>query len=272
MATLAAPLSAARRIERRLRSALHRRRRLARFARQFRAFSRLPGADRLPLRWEDRLPCLDDDTAAAHFDRHYVYHPAWAARILRELEPDLHVDVGSSLLFASILSAFVPTRFYDVRPPALRLDGLECHAADLTALPFPDRSIASLSCMHVVEHVGLGRYGDALDPEGDLRAMAELQRVLAPGGSLLFVVPVGRPRVRFNGHRVYAFRQVIERFPELALREFALIPGRGPEGLVVGASEERVDRERYGCGCFWFLRRGSAHADGAPGGPPGSAT
>jgi len=47
--------------------------------------------------------------------------------------------------------------------------------------------------MNVVEHVGLGRYGEPLDPEGDIKAMRELRRVLAPGGSLLFVVPVGRP-------------------------------------------------------------------------------
>lgn len=254
---MARPLRAARRLWTTLGSAASRRRRLARLARQFRAFARLPGADRLPLRWEDRLPCLDDDTGTTRFDRHYVYHPAWAARILRRLGPELHVDVGSSLFFVSVVSAFVPTRFYDVRPAELALEGLACWTADLTDLPFPDHSISSLSCMHVVEHVGLGRYGDALDPNGDVRAMGELQRVLAPGGSLLFVVPVGRPRVRFNGHRIYALPQVVEQFPELSLREFALVPLRGPEGLVVGASDERVAREHYGCGCFWFVRGAS---------------
>jgi hypothetical protein len=62
--------------------------------------------------------------------------------------------------------------------------------------------------MHVVEHVGLGRYGDPVDAEGDRKAMRELGRVVAPGGNLLFVVPVGRERVAFNAHRVYAWETV----------------------------------------------------------------
>jgi SAM-dependent methyltransferase len=246
---------------RRLRGAWARRRRAARFSRQFREFSGLPGAERFELDWRDRLPCLDDDTGATRFDRHYVYHPAWAARVLCRTSPALHVDIGSSLFFVSVLSAFVPTRFYDYRPAELRLPGLASASADLAKLPFDDGSISSLSCMHVVEHVGLGRYGDPLDPNGDLAAMGELQRVLAPGGDLLFVVPVGRPRLRFNGLRIYSYEQVVAGFPELELEEFALIPERGPEGLLPGASPERVAAERHACGCFW-LRRPAAPADG----------
>jgi hypothetical protein len=36
--------------------------------------------------------------------------------------------------------------------------------------------------MHVVEHIGLGRYGEPMDEQGDLKAIEELKRVLAPGG------------------------------------------------------------------------------------------
>ena len=125
------------------------------------------------------------------FYRHYVYHTAWAARVLAVLKPALHVDVSSSLYFSAIASAFVPVDYYEYRPVKLTLDNFRSRTADLLALPFRDQSVPSISCMHAVEHVGLGRYGDPLDPEGDLKAMAELQRVVAPGGSLIFVVPVG---------------------------------------------------------------------------------
>jgi len=225
------------------------------FAR-FRALSHAAG-DRFDIDWDDRLPCRDDRTTTTAFDRHYVYHTAWAARVLARLRPAAHVDVASSLYFAAIASAFVPVRYYEYRPVDLRLPNLKCDTADLTRLPFADGTIKSLSCMHVVEHVGLGRYGDAIDPDGDLRAMNELTRVLAPGGSLLFVVPVGRPRIQFNAHRIYSFDQVRESFSPLDLVEFSLVPDRAdPDGgaLIVNATQEQSDRQRYGCGCFWFRR------------------
>jgi hypothetical protein len=225
-----------------------------RFAREFAAFSALSSraGRKVPLRWR---PCLDDRTQTTSFDRHYTYHTAWAARVLAELRPARHVDIASSLMFVVSVSAFLPIEFYDYRPAPLMLPGITSGSADLTHLPFPDRSIASLSCMHVVEHVGLGRYGDPLDPLGDSVAIRELQRVVAPGGSLLFVVPVGRPRVYFNAHRVYGYEQIAQQFSELRIRQFALIPDREEDGgLILDASPELVQRQRYACGCFWMER------------------
>lgn len=224
------------------------------FRSEFRQFKATSDPERFAVEWRERYPCLDDRTATTEFDRHYVYHTAWAARVLAKTRPALHVDIGSYLYFATLVSAFVPVRFYDYRPAQVALPGLETGFADLLALPFEDGSVASLSCMHVVEHVGLGRYGDPLDPDGDLKSMRELARALALGGSLLFVVPVGQPRVMFNAHRIYSYKQVVDAFPNLVLERFTLIPQLGPDGLVSGASPEQVGAERYGCGCFWFRR------------------
>jgi len=228
-----------------------------RFGLEFVAFRRRAKghAERFSLNWSDRWPCLDDRTPTTDFDRHYVFHPAWAARVLAKTAPDEHVDISSTLHFCTLVSAFVPVRFFDYRPAPVTLAGLTCGAADLTRLPFADRSLASLSCMHVLEHVGLGRYGDPVDYDGDLKAIAELRRVVAPGGTLLIVVPVGRPRVQFNAHRIYAYRQIVEAFAELTLREFALIPDSAADGdLLVDAPEDLCDRQTYACGCFWFER------------------
>jgi hypothetical protein len=163
------------------------------------------------------------------------------------------VDISSTLHFCSIVSAFIPVKFYDYRPADLCLSGLSSEFADLLALPFPSASVESLSCMHTVEHVGLGRYGDPIDPDGDLKAIAELKRVLAPGGSLLFVAPVGRPKIVFNAHRIYAYDQVVSYFADLDLREFALVPDRGP--LITLATKALADAQTYGCGCFWFQKQ-----------------
>jgi len=53
------------------------------------------------------------------------------------------------------------------------------------------------------EHDGLGRYGDPLDPDGDLKAMQKMKRIARPGGLLYLSVPVGRDRILFKAARVY---------------------------------------------------------------------
>ncbi len=237
-----------------------------RLRRDFERFSRASaesGQSRgFELNWSERRPIFED-SADTSFDAHYVYHPAWAARILAETRPASHTDISSTLFFCSIVSAFIPVAFYDYRPARLKLTNLTSAKADLTALPFEDNSIPSLSCMHVAEHIGLGRYGDPIDPGGDLKAMREMARVLARGGSLLFAVPIGKPKIIFNAHRIYSYRQIVESFKScqgpdsagLRLQKFSLIPDTALEsGWIEEAAEEQADRQNYGCGCFWFIK------------------
>ena len=225
------------------------------FRSEFDQFTALAGAaPRLPIRAEDINPQLRDRASVTPIDRHYIYHPAWAARVLAKTRPAKHVDISSIVSFATIISAFVPVDFYDFRPAPVELDGLYTGAADLTQLPFASNSIYSLSCMHVLEHIGLGRYGDPLDPDGDLKAIGELVRVLAPGGNLLVATPVGRPRVEFNAHRVYDHEAFMSYLAPLELIEFAMIRERGEGGLVLAPPADVVRAESYACGCFWFRK------------------
>ena len=227
------------------------------FIKEFLFFKKASNAGRFEINWKDLYPCLNDKTTTTIFDRHYVFHTAWAARILARTLPEEHVDISSSVYFVALVSAFIRIKFYDYRPADLKLSGLQSEAANLVTLPFPDMSVSSLSCMHVVEHSGLGRYGDPLDYNGDLKAINELKRVLAKGGNLLFVVPVGgKPKIMFNAHRIYSFDQIISYFEELELVNFALIPeARKDGGLIENATKEIADAQTYGCGCFWFRRK-----------------
>ncbi|MBF05404.1 hypothetical protein CL644_01720 [bacterium] len=211
---------------------------------------------RFSLNISNAYPCIKDKTVKTGFDRHYVYHTAWAARVLREINPKEHTDIASSLFFSSIVSAFIPIKFFDYRPANLELDNLDTGSVDLTCLDFPDDSIPSLSCMHTLEHIGLGRYGDPIDPQGDIKAAQELARVVSEGGSLLFVVPIGETAlVEFNAHRIYTYTQVLELFSGLELEEFSLIPEYSKKGgLIRNADPALIKGEHYACGCFWFKK------------------
>jgi SAM-dependent methyltransferase len=208
--------------------------------------------DDFQLIWKDRYPILNEKTSATSFDAHYIYHTAWAARKLQENNITQHVDISSSLYFASIVSAFIPIQFYDFRPAKMKLSHLGTGKADLLKLQFEDNSIFSLSCMHVVEHIGLGRYGDPLDPEGDLKAIYELYRVIKPGGLLLFVVPVGKPKICFNAHRIYDPQKVLSYFPAMEISEFSCVFDSGEFHLKV----DPVICKTQDCACgMYFLRK-----------------
>lgn len=226
---------------------------LVAFTHDWLRYRRMPGAE--PLRLRDASPQLSDRLAASPYDAHYFQQAVWAAERIFANDPGEHVDVGSQLLYVGMLAARIPVVFVDIRPLELSIAKLRCIAGDVLALPFPDRSVTSLSSLHVLEHVGLGRYGDALNPHGTHEALAELRRVLAPAGSLFLSLPIGRPRVCFNAHRIHDPRDVIAWMDGLELVEFSAIDDDGL--LQLGASLTDAATMRYGCGLFWF--RGSAH-------------
>ena len=228
------------------------------FKNEFRTLQRLntTSQNRFTFNWDDKYPCLSDKTDYTSYDRHYVLHPAWAARILFKLKPDVHYDISSTLYFGAIVSSFLNIKFYDYRPAKLKISNFESSHADLLNLPFDTDSIKSLSCMHTIEHIGLGRYGDTLDYDGDLKAINELKRVLGKGGNLLVVVPIAaEPRIYFNAHRVYSAKQFLSYFSELELVEFCLIPNvEGDEDFILNPPDNILAKARYDCGCFWFKK------------------
>lgn len=230
--------------------------RYVRFIQDYRGFKDLDRDDkRFSFNLFNQYPCLTDWTSTTYFEPHYIYHPAWAARVLKKIHPKKHIDISSTLTFSSIISAFIPVEFYDYRPAPLFLDGLKSKRGDLMKLPFRTNSVESISCMHTVEHIGLGRYGDPLDPKGDLKAIHELKRVVKEGGNILFVVPMGKPMLRFNAHRIYSYSQIISYFDGFLLKEFSLLPDNAfKSGMIKNATKRLADKQSWGCGCFWFTK------------------
>jgi hypothetical protein len=219
-------------------------------------FSRKDASKHAPIRLAHIYPRLGDKTAKTPVERQYVYHMAWVARCLKKINPAKHSDFGSLLYFAVIASAFVPMDFYDFRPADLDIPDVQSLPGDLTKLDIPSDSLPSVSCLHTVEHVGLGRYGDEIDPEGDLKAISELKRVVAKGGSLLMVTPIGKEQMtEFNGHRIYEYEKFVSYFDGFELIDFSYIPDRKERGDMFWHTDKSViENDHLGCGCFWFKK------------------
>lgn len=199
------------------------------------------------------FPQLWDKASAAHtFDKHYVYMDRWAFKHIQQRLPKEHVDVGSSIRFLSMATTVVPVTFVDIRPIALDFNNFTCKPGSILELPFADNSIDSLSCLHVAEHIGLGRYGDPLDVDGTKKACKELQRVLAPGGRLYFALPVGQSVTYFNAHRVHNPGTILEYFDQLRLEEFAGVDDAGHFHSAMQPAD--LAESRYACGCFVFTK------------------
>jgi len=223
---------------------------LPRYFSQWRRFQKLSPVARLS--WRSAHPCLGDWVSATPFDPHYFHQGAWLARKLKQRMPALHVDIGSSVLTMSVISAGTETVFLDYRPLQVRTANLHSVSGSITCLPFADLGISSLSCLHVIEHIGLGRYGDPIDPEGSAKAAAELIRVLAPGGRLYVSTPVGRERVCFNAHRVFHPDTVVGMFRPLFLETFSVVDDAGV--LQADIPTSRAADLDYGCGLYVFVR------------------
>lgn len=172
-------------------------------------------------------PCLFDNTLQTPVDATYFYQDAWAAKKIFENKPQHHFDIGSSVKTVGIISQFVPTTMIDIRPINLDLENLSFQKGSILKLPFPDKSIESLSSLCVVEHIGLGRYGDPLDFWGSEKAIAEIKRVLKPGGICLLSVPIDQDNIiYFNAHRAFTRDYLLSLFADdLELMEERYIYG-----------------------------------------------
>lgn len=185
----------------------------------------------------------------------YLIQDLWAMEKILSSGAHHHTDVGSRLDgFVCQLAVSVPVDFVDIRPPGFEHKGLHYIKGSILNLPFPDKSILSLSSLHVVEHIGLGRYFDELDPLGTQKALKELERVIADGGNLYIGVPVGAERTEFNANRIFHPLSIVGSFSSsMELVEFAFAPKNGT--LQRYFDIHKFPSIDYAIGLFHFRRR-----------------
>jgi SAM-dependent methyltransferase len=211
----------------------------------------------IPMRVDYFHPVLSDyDADAGVANGHYFHQDLWAARRIFATRPDHHLDVGSRIDgFVAHLLVFMPVAVVDVRPLNAEIAGLQFVRGDATSLDaWADNSVMSISSLHAVEHFGLGRYGDPIDPSGSSQAMAALARILAPGGRLYFSVPIGKERIEFNTHRVFAPETILRTFRQHSLQLVAFAAVNDFGELIQGAEPSSFSMAQYSCGLFEFTK------------------
>lgn len=196
-----------------------------RFWKSYGAYKHMAPAGRKP-EIGDLYPCLGDDCASTPVEPTYFYQDTWAFESILRQRPKHHVDIGSHHTFVAFLSKVIPVTMVDIRPLSVSLDTLTFQRGSILGLPFPDCSLESVSSLCVVEHIGLGRYGDPLDPFGTERALTELKRVVCPGGFLYISLPVSDAgRTCFNAHRVIAEERLLAMFEPFVVVQRRYVQG-----------------------------------------------
>lgn len=210
----------------------------------------------------DFLPCLYDwyEEGGSTKDE-YFWQDLYVAREIHLSNPAKHVDIGSRINgFVAHVASFREIEVFDIRPVSSLIPGVMFRQADLMN---PPESLVeycdSLSCLHALEHFGLGRYGDPIDPNGYAAGLRSMVKMLRSGGVFYLSVPVGIERVEFNAHHIFDPCKLVQLAAAngLQLRKLAWI-GESHE-LIQSVNLEQdmngLGKLRYVLGIFAFIKQ-----------------
>lgn len=207
------------------------------------------------------LPCLHDwheEGGTTHSE--YFWQDLLVARMIFLANPERHLDIGSRVDgFVSHVASFREIEVFDVRPITTQIPGVIFRQADfMRPMEGMKNYCDSISCLHALEHFGLGRYGDAIDTSGFEQGLTNMANVLKKDGVFYLSVPIGIARVVFNAHRVFDPRYIINMAAQHLLRLSLLTVIRNGGKVETPAIDEshlsELARQQYALGIFTFIK------------------
>jgi hypothetical protein len=180
---------------------------------------------------------------------HYFHEDLTVARKVFENKPERHVDVGSRVDgFVAHIATFREIEVFDIRPQTTIVRNIKFLTADFTSVaPAYHQYTDSISSLNVIEHFGLGRYGDPVDVNGHLKGLDSIYKVLKSRGKFYFSTPIGPLRIEFNAHRVFSIAYLLEIFlPLYDLDTFSYVDERGDLHENVELTPGMIESN---CGC-----------------------
>ena len=212
--------------------------------------------------WGISFPCYGDRTDSAGDTKgHYFHQDLLVAQDIYDRAPRRHVDVGSSIYgFVSHVATFRPIEIVDIRPLSSSVPNITFLQADvMNAAEVGSVHADSVSCLHALEHFGLGRYGDPVRVDGWIDGLNNLCNMTEPGGLLYLSVPITcEPRIEFDAHRVFRPDQIASALPgHMTIERFSFVDDSGDLHTDIDWRDDEVGSGldlRYGCG-IWFIRK-----------------
>lgn len=208
-------------------------------------------------------PCLGDRfSQSGDVNTHYFHQDLLVARRIFAQQPETHLDIGSRLDgFVAHVASFRPIEVMDIRPMTteipnvsfLQMDFMQPLAEDFHGY------CDSVSCLHAIEHFGLGRYGDPIQYDGYRQALDNLAAIVCQGGKLYLSTPIGPQRIEFNAHRVFSVAFLLEQFHDrFTVDRFSYVDDEMVLHEDVPITPEQAENHygcHFGCGIFELTRR-----------------
>lgn len=205
-------------------------------------------------------PCLADRYETGGTAKgQYFHQDLLVAQWIFAEGPERHIDVGSRVDgFVAHVASFRSIDVLDIRPVKSSASGITFHERDIMVADSRwDESCDSLSCLHTIEHFGLGRYNDTLDPDGWRLGWANLVRMARPGGTIYLSTMIGPQRIEFDAHRVFAVPTLVRLVAQSCdIEATAFIDDSGDLHLDADPLAESA-ADSFGCtsGCVIFRLR-----------------
>lgn len=202
---------------------------------------------------------LDDyNDQAGVASGHYFHQDLLVANMIFNEKPVRHVDVGSRIDgFVAHVAAFRTIEIVDIRPLAsTNHQNITFIQADLM-IPASIKKTDSISCLHAIEHFGLGRYADPIDINGHIKGIDNLVYLVEKNGHLYISFPIGtKNEVHFNAHRIFHPNYILS-IPSIKehmkLKRFDYVNDEGD--LILNTHPDNVKMPlKYGCGIYTFQK------------------
>ena len=210
------------------------------------------------------VPSLHDRYASnGDYEHEYFWQDLFMAQKIFFDKPKTHLDIGSRIDgFVANIASFREVQVLDIREQTTKIPNVSFKQADLmdsSSLENHTGQYESISCLHTIEHFGLGRYGDPIMVDGFDVGFENICSMLAKEGTLYLSTPISnRSYVEFNSNRVTDYKQVLGTAKKLGLIvvEFRTVTKNGVSESYQNDCEAIMDSfGNYVLGLFIFRKK-----------------